>query len=48
MQKNKAKLTLKEIIIAVPFVIGVTIISILWFPVAVYKSIKHSYREDDK
>jgi len=39
---NKVKLNAKDILIAIPFVIGVTIISILWFPVALYKSIKHS------
>tara|TARA_Y100000766_G_C18330873_1_gene330070 strand:- start:2 stop:187 length:186 start_codon:yes stop_codon:yes gene_type:complete len=41
-KNNKLKLSIKDIIIAVPFLIGVVIISILWFPIALYKSIKHS------
>tara|TARA_B100001287_G_scaffold264746_1_gene256924 strand:+ start:3114 stop:3248 length:135 start_codon:yes stop_codon:yes gene_type:complete len=38
---SKPKLSFKDVIIAIPFVIGVAIISVLWFPVALYKSIKH-------
>ena len=39
---NKVKLNAKDILIAVPFLIGVIIISVLWFPVVLYRSIKHS------
>ena len=39
---NKNKLSLKDILWAIPMVVGVMIISILWLPVAIYKSYKHS------
>jgi hypothetical protein len=39
---DKNKLSIKDILWAIPMVAGVIIISILWFPVALYKSYKHS------
>jgi len=39
---NKNKLKIKDILWAIPMVAGVMIISILWLPVVLYKSYKHS------
>lgn len=40
MKKNK--LSIKDVIWLIPIVISGTIITILWFPVVLYKSFKHS------
>jgi|19_taG_2_1085344.scaffolds.fasta_scaffold150230_1 hypothetical protein len=39
------KLNIKEVLWAIPIIIGVICISILWMPVAIYKSYKHTEKE---
>lgn len=44
---DKNKLSIKDILWAIPMVAGVIIISILWLPVALYKSYKHTDSKKD-
>tara|TARA_B100001287_G_scaffold146410_1_gene123249 strand:- start:6720 stop:6857 length:138 start_codon:yes stop_codon:yes gene_type:complete len=39
---GKSKLKIKDILWVIPMIIGVTLVSILWLPVVIYKSFKHS------
>ena len=42
---GESKLKIKDYLWVIPMIIGVTIVSILWLPVVVYKSIVHSKSE---
>lgn len=43
MGKNKLKIN--DYLWAIPMIIGATIISIVWLPVVIYKSFKHTKTE---